>query len=87
VSGEGMPRALVNEEGRVGVLLGMEASTLPRHFRMPAGEVRLVIVKALLPTELAWLLAHGRQGRDELLRRFAERGEEHLSRIRRQPVV
>jgi hypothetical protein len=87
VSGEDMPRALVNEESRVGVLLGLEPSTLPRHFPLPAGEVPLVIVKALLPAELAWLLEHGKQGRDELLRRFAECGEEHLSRIRRRPVV
>ena len=44
--------------GRVGVLLGMEPSSLPWHFPMPAGEVRLVTVKALLPGELAYLLEH-----------------------------
>jgi Suppressor of fused protein (SUFU) len=87
VSGKGMPRSLVTEEGRVGVLLGMGSSTLPRHFPMPAGEVRLVTVKALLPAELAYLLEHGKKGRDELVRRFAESGEEHLSRARRPSAV
>jgi hypothetical protein len=71
----------------VGVLLGVDSSTLPRHFRMPAGEVKLVTVKVLLPEELAWLLEHGPEGQRELARRFAQSGEEHLSRLRRNSVV
>ena len=87
VSGKGMPQPLVTQEGRVGVLLGLEPSVLPRGFTMPAGEVRLVIVKALLPAELAYLLEHGKKGRDELLRRFGQEGLGHLSRLGRSPVV
>jgi hypothetical protein len=87
VSGSGMPKALVTEEGRVAVLLGMSSRTLPGHFTLPAGEVRLVTVKALLPRELAYLLEHGVQGRDELARRFVESGEGHLSQTRRHPGV
>ncbi|HYO66305.1 MAG TPA: DUF1629 domain-containing protein [Archangium sp.] len=87
VSGKGVPPSLVTREGRVGVLLGVESSTLPQHLTTPAGDVRLVTVKALLPTELAYRLQHGKQGREELARRFAENGEEHLSRVRRRAVV
>jgi hypothetical protein len=87
VSGKGMPQSLVNQDGRVGVLLGMESSALPRNFTMPAGEVRLVMVKALLPTELAYLLEQGKKGRDELLRRFDLEGHGHLSCVGRNPVV
>jgi hypothetical protein len=87
VSGEGLPKSLVTEEGRVGVLLGVESSTLPRHFSTPFGAVRLATVKALLPSEWAYLLEYDAKGREELARRFVERGEEHLSRARRQPVV
>lgn len=87
VSGKGMPEPLVTQEGRVGVLLGVETNTLPRSFTIPAGEVRLVTVKALLPPELAYLLAYGKTGRDELLRRFDQGGHGHLSRLRRNPVV
>jgi hypothetical protein len=87
VSGKGMPQPLVTQKGRVGVLLGMESSTLPRSFTMPGGEVRLVTVKALLPTELAYLLENGKKGRDELLRLFDQEGHGHLSRIGRSPVV
>jgi len=87
VSGQGMPEPLLTKEGRVGVLLGVESSTLPGRFAMPAGEVRLVTVKVLMPVELAYLLEHGKHGRDELVRRFAQEGPEHLSRAWRQPVV
>ncbi|AKF83668.1 hypothetical protein MFUL124B02_37120 [Myxococcus fulvus 124B02] len=87
VSGKGMPESLVAKEGRVGVLLGMEPLTLPRSFTMPAGKVRLVTVKVLLPSELAYLLAHGKKGRDELLLKFDQAGHGHLSRLWRKPVA
>jgi hypothetical protein len=87
MSGKGMPRSLVTEEGRVAVLLGVESRTLPSHFSTPYGEVKLVTVKALLPSELAYLLVHGAEGQAELARRFVESGEEHLSRLRRKPVA
>ncbi len=87
ISGKGMPESLVTQEGRVGVLLGMEASTLPRDFTQQAEKVRLVTVKVLLPTELAYLLEHGKKGSDELVRRFMDNGAEHLTRASRKPVV
>ncbi|WP_225412245.1 imm11 family protein [Stigmatella hybrida] len=87
VSGRGMPEPLLMKEDRVGVLLGLAPSTLPGHFTMPAGEVRLVTVKVLLPVELTYLLENGKRGRDELVRRFVQEGQEHLSRAWRQPVV
>ncbi|MFY0568990.1 imm11 family protein [Archangium lansingense] len=87
VSGKGMPKSLVTQEGRVGVLLGLGSSTLPQHLDVPAGQVRLVTVKTLLPSELAYRVQHGKQGRDELVRHFVESGEEHLSRAKRSAVV
>jgi hypothetical protein len=87
VSGKGMPKSLVTEEGRVAVLLGVESRTLPSHFSTVYGEVKLVTVKALLPSELAYLLEHGTEGLAELARRFVEGGEGHLSRARRSSVV
>jgi hypothetical protein len=87
VSGKGMPEPLVTKDGRIGALLGIETNTLPGRFDMPSGQVRLVTVKALMPTELAYLLEHGKPGRDELIRRFHQQGLAHLSRSWRQPVV
>lgn len=88
VSGEAMPEPLVTKEGRVAVLLGLESSTLPRRFPTPAGDVLLVTIKALLPSELAFMLAQGRAGPAELARRFAqESAAPHVSRSWRKPVV
>ncbi len=87
VSGTGIPRSLVTKDGRVGLLLGLTSSTLPQRLDTPAGEVRLVTVKTLLPSELAYRVQHGKQGREELVRRFVDSGEEHLSRARRRAVV
>ncbi len=83
VAGDGMPAALVSKEGRVGVVLGLDSRTLPRHFPTPFGDVRLVTVKALLPAELEYALKLGAEGVAGLARRFAENGEEHLSRANR----
>ena len=88
VSGDAMPETLITKEGRVAVLLGMESSTLPRRFPTPAGDVLLVTIKALLPSELAFMLAQGRGGTGELARRFAQESDApHLSRSWRKPVV
>jgi hypothetical protein len=87
VAGDEMPAALVGTEGRVGVLLGLESRTLPRDFPTPFGDVRLVTVKALLPAELEYVSKRGAEGTNELARRFAQAGEEHVSRASRQAVV
>ncbi|RKG99535.1 hypothetical protein D7X74_39345 [Corallococcus sp. CA047B] len=87
VDGQRMPETLLTKDGRVGLLLGMDTPSLPTHFTMPDGEVRLVTVKTLMPAELEYLLEHGKHGCEELIRRFNERGSSHLSRAWRQPVV
>ncbi|WNG26027.1 suppressor of fused domain protein [Cystobacter fuscus] len=87
VAGTDMPASLVSSGGRVGVLLGQESRSLPRLFPTPFGDVRLVTVKALLPAELEYVSKQGAEGLDELARRFARTGEEHVSRARRRVVV
>ncbi|HZI09541.1 MAG TPA: DUF1629 domain-containing protein [Myxococcus sp.] len=87
VPGEELPAPLVTKQGRVGVLLGQESSTLPGRIPTPAGDILLVTVKPLLPAELAFMLQQGRAGPGELARRFAQGGDAHVSRSWRQPVV
>ncbi|WP_375755886.1 imm11 family protein [Corallococcus exercitus] len=84
VDGEHMPEPLLTKDGRVAVLLGMDTPTLPTHFTMPDGQVRLVTVKTLMPRELTYLLEHGRE---ELLHRFNQSHPGHLSKAWRQSVV
>jgi hypothetical protein len=49
--------------------------------------VQLVTVKVLLASELEYIRQQGAPGRLELARRFAETGQEHLSRAQRPPVL
>jgi hypothetical protein len=87
VSGEGMPEPLVTADGCVGVMLGVPSTTLPSLLQTPAGDVQLVTVKVLLAPELEYIRKKGAQGRLDLARRFAETGQEHLSRAHRPPVL
>ncbi|RYZ16713.1 MAG: hypothetical protein EOO70_03810 [Myxococcaceae bacterium] len=87
VDGTHLPETLLTPEGRAAVLLGMATESLPARFPVPGGDVRLVTVKALIPSELKWLLQQGRGGAAELARRFTEAGDGHVSRSWRQPVV
>ncbi|WP_146209754.1 hypothetical protein [Vitiosangium sp. GDMCC 1.1324] len=87
VEGNGIPESLVIPEGRVGVLLGVESRTRPRQFPTPFGDVRLAAIKALLPAELEYVSKRGAKGAAELARRFAENGEEDVSRAHRRVVV
>lgn len=84
LDGDRMPEPLLTKDGRVAVLLGMDTPTLPTHFTLPDGQVRLVTVKTLMPRELTYLLEHGRE---ELLHRFNQSSPGHLSKAWRQPVV
>ncbi|HZI11493.1 MAG TPA: DUF1629 domain-containing protein [Myxococcus sp.] len=87
ISAKNLPSGLVNPEGQAGVLLGLESSALPPRFTLPAGEVRLITLKALLPSELAYLQERGKPGLEELTGRFVKSGDEHLSRSQRHPAT
>ncbi|MET0401614.1 MAG: hypothetical protein ABW123_04385 [Cystobacter sp.] len=87
VAGDAMPTALVGKEGRVAVLLGLESRLLPRDFPTSFGDVRLVPVKVLLPSEREYLEKRGAQGPTELARRFVQTGEAHISSASRPAVV
>ncbi|RKH64735.1 imm11 family protein [Corallococcus aberystwythensis] len=81
-----IPKFLLNQHGQGAVLLGMKAETLPERFTLPAGEVRLVTVKALLGTEFDWL-SSGDGTAPALAELFARSEHGHLSTGARPPVV
>jgi hypothetical protein len=85
----GLPAALLTPEETAVVLLegaqGTEG-TLPAYISLPAGEVRLVTVRILLPEEWAWL-RQGKGTEKELLQRFAEAGIGTVFRAGRKSVV
>jgi len=76
-----------NADGAVGVLLGLPSPDFPTEFAVPVGTVRIVTAKVLWPSELDYVVAEGKAGREELARRFAADGSRHRSSLLRQPVV
>ena len=52
-----------DEEGRVGVLLGLDSIHIPPSIEGPASNIRLVSIKILTSRELQYVLRHGDAGR------------------------
>jgi hypothetical protein len=76
----------VNEEERVGVLLGLVGS-LPPRLSGPLSPIRLVNVKLLTIAELEYAAEHGSAGRQELARRFTTQGGLLTSSLDRPSVI
>jgi hypothetical protein len=62
----------VNGEGRVGLLVGLDAPPVPAKVEGPVSSIRFANLKLLCLPELEHVLEHGEPGRDELARRLLE---------------
>ncbi|MFO0614601.1 MAG: hypothetical protein U0414_18595 [Polyangiaceae bacterium] len=78
----------VNDAGRVGVLLNLtHPSTLPPSVDGPLSKIRLVNVKLLTLSELAFVVQGGESARAELAKRFGEAPDPLTSSLTRASVV
>lgn len=82
-----LPEKFLNDEGRVGVLIGIDAPNLSKNIISPYGEIRLVSVKLLTAAELDFIVQHGSQARSKLVELFREQGSYHLSSLERESVI
>jgi hypothetical protein len=82
-----VPEPFRDEEGRVGVLLGLESNQIPTSIIGPASDIRLVSIKILTSQELQYISQHGAAGRKKLAQLFREQGSHHLSTLNRNSVV
>lgn len=82
-----VPAPFLTEDGRVGVLLGLESNKMPNAIAGPAGDISLVSIKVLTPQELDYILQHGAAGRVQLVQLLREQGTYHLSTLHRDSVV
>jgi hypothetical protein len=88
VRGVSAPAKLINEHGRVGVLLNViDKTSVPERVKLPTGNVRLVNAKLLHLSELAFILDKGERGRKEIAKRLRAQGDALLSSVRRKPVA
>jgi Suppressor of fused protein (SUFU) len=82
-----VPEPFSDEEGRVGVLLGLESEQIPTSIFGPASDIRLVSIKILTSQELQYILQNGAAGRKKLAELFREQGSHHLSTLNRNSVI
>lgn len=78
----------VNEEGRVGVLLGLtHEETVPTWVDGPLSRIRLLNAKLLTLDELAMVVERGAEGRAELEEKLTAAGEVLVSSLERASVA
>jgi hypothetical protein len=78
---------LVNEAGRVGVLVAPAQAPLPARIDGPLSPIRLVGLTLLTRAELAWVLEGGDAARTELAARLGRLADPQASSLARAPVV
>ncbi len=80
-----VPDAFLLDEGRVGALVGARSTLVPRSFKGPAGDVSVLSVMILHPSELRQCLTPA--GRYEVADAIFVRWGEPLSSLSRPPVI
>jgi hypothetical protein len=80
-------QSIANDNGRVGVLLGLPADDVPRHFDLPGGTALALTATLLFPSELEYVVANGGEGRTTLAELFEKSGLYHRSSLSRSPFV
>lgn len=77
----------VNDAGRVGVLVGLDAPPVPASCAGPLSAIRLANLKLLTRSELAHVVAHGEGGRAEVTRRILAAPAPLVSSLARAAVI
>ena len=76
-----------NENGMVGVMIGIEHPDLPKQIEFPGGEVILASVQVLTPSELEYVAEFRAEGRNELHKRFRDSDLHHFITKSRASLV
>lgn len=76
-----------NENGMVGVMIGLEHPDLPKLVEFPGGEVVFASVQVLTPNELEYVVEYRAEGRNELQKRFRDSETYHFLTKRRTSLV
>jgi hypothetical protein len=83
------PAHAKSADNMVGVLIGFPTRELPAEIEFPQGKVRLLVVKPLLPSELAHIESGDdrKAARDDLVARLLQQPRAHFATVDRQAVV
>ena len=87
ISSDGYMDEHQNEEGRVGLLLGLSDPKIPIEAKLPGGTLRVITAKLLTLAELEFVAQHKQKGREHLVSLFERDGSYHRSSLNRKSVV
>jgi hypothetical protein len=76
-----------NDNGKVGVMIGIKSPDLPECVTFPGGDVFLASIQVLTPNELAYVAAFGAEGRLALAQHFNDSGLHHFVMEQRNSLV
>jgi hypothetical protein len=76
-----------NENGMVGVMIGIDHPALPKRVEFPGGDVVFASVQVLTPSELEYVVEFRAEGRSELHRKFRDSEMYHFLTKRRASLV
>lgn len=81
------PKEWTNEQGRVGVILGLSSEQVPSTIELPIEPIRVVNIKLLTLKELAYAVKNEASGRKEIAHRLREQGNTTISLFDRESVI
>jgi hypothetical protein len=76
-----------NENGMVGIMIGIDHPDLPRLVDFPGGEIILATVQVLTPSELKYVVEYRAEGRNALHRKFKDSGLYHFLTKSRNSLI
>ncbi len=76
-----------NENGMVGIMIGIEHPNLPKKINFPGGEVILASVQILTPSELEYVIEARAEGRNNLHEKFKSSGIYHFLTPKRESLI
>ncbi len=76
-----------NENGMVGVMIGIESPDIPKNVQFPAEEIILATVQILTPDELAYVAEHRAEGRNHLHELMKNSGLYHYIKPNRESLL
>ncbi|WP_282086870.1 suppressor of fused domain protein [Aquimarina algiphila] len=82
-----VPDNFVNEDGRVGVLMGLQSDRIPKQIELSIEPILLVNVKLITPDEVKYITEHGTNGRNEIVEKIMQQGNATFSSLDRKSVL
>lgn len=82
-----VPNNYINNEERVGVLIGIEGKKVPLIMKLNITDIPVLSVTLLTFDELSYIIQNGGNGRSEIVKRLHQASVHNISSINRKSVI